>query len=113
MATKKLFKGTESRAEEMAEAKALRSGKISKAQYVAGEKSEGHTDMKDVRGNANAIASGRMSPAKYAAEERTERMKNGGMVKCYANGGIVTGPAPNVSCGTLGPGVRSMQDYKK
>jgi len=106
---KKLFNGKETRAEEMAEAKALRSGAISKKQYIAGEKSEGHKDMADVRGNANAIASGRMSPAQYAAEERTEKMADGGMVGLARQG---TG-APNECTYNQGPGVRSLQDYKK
>lgn len=114
MATKKLFNGKETRAEEMAEAKALRSGAISKKQYIAGEKSEGHSDMADVRGNANAIASGRMTPAQYAAEERTEKMADGGLVRasdgCLSSG---TMEAPNVRTGVQGPGVRSPQDYRK
>ena len=116
----KLFKGTESRQEEMAEAKALRSGRISKAQYMAGEKAEGHTNMRDVRGNANAIASGRVSPEQYAAHEKGERMANGG-VPGYTDGGAPDGlhrqypgfEAPNAPCSTQGPGVRSLQDYKK
>lgn len=102
---KKLFNGKETRAEEMAEAKALRSGQISKKQYIAGEKSEGHSDMRDVRGNANAIASGRMSPAAYAAEERTE-MADGGLVRQGTG-------APNECTYNQGPGVRSLQDYRK
>ena len=47
MATKKpalksLFKGKETYAEEMKEAKALKSGKISMKEYAKGEKMEGH-----------------------------------------------------------------------
>lgn len=106
---KKLFNGKETRAEEMAEAKALRSGAISKKQYIAGEKSEGHDNMRDVRGNANAIASGRITPAQYAAEERGEKMADGGMVGLARQG---TG-APNECTYTHGPGVRSLQDYRK
>ena len=50
-----------------------------------------------------------------AAEERAEAgmpmgYKNGGKVKCMANGGYV---APNTPTGSQGPGVRSQQDYKK
>ena len=40
-AVKKLFKGKETYAEEMAEAKALKSGKISMKDYAKGEKAEG------------------------------------------------------------------------
>ena len=40
MATKKLFGGKETYAEELAEAKAIKSGKITPAQYAKGEESE-------------------------------------------------------------------------
>ena len=40
MATKKLFGGKESMKEELAEAKAIKSGKITPMQYAKGEKSE-------------------------------------------------------------------------
>lgn len=102
MATK-MFQGKESRAEEMAEAKALKSGKISKAQYMAGEKSEGEHSAKEIRRNADAIKSGRMSPAQYAG---AEKMADGGLVR----GGY---GAPNECTGITGPGTRSRQDYKK
>lgn len=55
---KKLFKGKESVGEELKEAKAIKSGKISPMQYAKGEKSE-------------------------------QKMKAGGRVKKYANGGSV------------------------
>ena len=71
----KLFTGKDTRAEEMAEAKALKGGKISKKQYVAGEKSEGHG--KGAAKKADAIKSGKLSPAKYAAGEK---MADGGCV---------------------------------
>lgn len=79
---KKLFGGKESRAEEMAEARALRSGKISERQYVRGEKSEGHKE-EDSGKMAKAIKSGKMSPAAYAKMETSEPkgMKKGGFVR--------------------------------
>ena len=40
MATKKLFKGKESFKEELAEAKAIKAGKITPAQYAKGERKE-------------------------------------------------------------------------
>lgn len=40
-ALKKLFKGKETMAEEMKEARALKSGKISLKEYAKGEKAEG------------------------------------------------------------------------
>lgn len=63
----------------------------------------------------------RVSPAAYRAGEKAEmKMADGGMVG-YADGGMVDGlhrqypgfEAPNAPCHTLGPGVRSLQDYKK
>ena len=39
---KKLFKGKETYAEELKEAKAIKSGKITPEQYAKGEKAEGH-----------------------------------------------------------------------
>lgn len=83
---KKLFGGKETPAEEMKEAKALKSGRISKQQYVAGEKSEGHGA--GAAKKASAIKSGRLSPQAYAAGEKKE-MKCGGKVKKMARGGGV------------------------
>lgn len=86
-----LFKGKESAGEEKAEARALRSGKISKAQYIAGEKSEGKKEpLSEIKKNASAIKSGKMSPAKYAAEEGKEYCV-GGKVKKMASGGSARG----------------------
>ena len=82
---KKLFGGKETPAEEMKEAKALKSGRISKQQYVAGEKSEGHGA--GAAKKASAIKSGRLSPKAYAAEEQKE-MKKGGCVKMTRGGGV-------------------------
>ena len=77
-----LFGGKETPAEEMKEAKALKAGKISPKQYVAGEKKEGHGA--GAAKKAAAIKTGKLSPAKYAAEHA---MKKGGCVKKYARGG--------------------------
>ena len=73
MAVKK-FTGKDTRAEEMAEAKALKGGKITKAQYIAGEKREERKEgekgkTREITRNANAIKSGKMSPAAYAKKE--------------------------------------------
>lgn len=91
VATGKLFGGKETYGEEKKEAQALKSGKISPAQYVRGEKSEGHKE-ENVRKNARDIKSGRMSPASYAKMETSEPkgMKRGGMCK-MAKGGSVRG----------------------
>lgn len=71
-----MFKGKETKKEELAEAKALKSGKISPKQYVAGEKKEGHG--KGAPAKAKAIKSGKLSPAAYA---KAHAMKCGGKVK--------------------------------
>ena len=85
----KLFQGKQTKSEEMAEAKALKSGKISKDEYVKGEVAEGHS-MRDAAKRADAMKSGKMSAQEYAA-------KHG---KKMADGGYVCGH-------------RSMQDYGK
>lgn len=96
----KMFGGKETPAEEMAEAKALKSGKISKGQYVKGEKMEGHG--KGAKSKADAIKSGKMTPKQYAEmhkEEGMKKMADGGMAGCAS--------------GMSGTGRRSMQDYGK
>lgn len=71
----KMFAGKQSKAEEMAEAKALKSGKISTKQYIAGEKSEGNASGASKR--AAAIKSGRLSPEKYASSGKHGLHKKG------------------------------------
>lgn len=71
----KLFGGKQSKSEEMAEAKALKSGKISKAQYVKGEMSEGH-DKKGAMKRADMMKSGKMSAKEYAS--KAHKMADGG-----------------------------------
>jgi len=70
MATKKMFGGKESYKEELAEAKAIKSGKITPQQYARGEKSEGETSMKKMAkgGSAgNGITTAKMGAVKTAA----------------------------------------------
>ena len=69
MATKKptMFKGKETKAEETKEAKAVKSGKISVAQYVKGEKSEGKGEGKGAKAKGMALKSGKMSVKQYAS----------------------------------------------
>jgi hypothetical protein len=74
MSSKKLFTGKDTKSEERAEAKALKSGKITKAQYIAGEKREERKEGEKkpvgaIRKNAEAIKSGKMSPTQYAKKE--------------------------------------------
>lgn len=73
------FKGKDNKAEEMAEAKAVRSGKVTPKQYAANEKKEG--DKKPTGklvATGKALASGKMSAEKYGS---MAKMANGGMVK--------------------------------
>ena len=83
----KLFGGKETYAEELKEAKALKSGKISEKQFVRGEKAEGHKGEEPNPSKlAREIKTGRKSPTQYAKEEAKEmKMNKGG--KCYAAGG--------------------------
>ena len=80
MATKKLFGGKESFSEEKKEAQALKSGKISTKQYIAGEKSEGHKEENTAK-QARAIKSGKMSPTAYAKSEKAEKYARGGGIE--------------------------------
>lgn len=88
----KLFGGKETYAEELKEAKALKSGKISEKEFVKGEKSEGHKGEEPNPSKlAKEIKSGRKSPTQYAKEEAKEmKMCGGGMSKKYAAGGRMT-----------------------
>jgi len=75
----KLFGGKETYKEELGEAKAVASKKISPKQFVKGEKSEGEkTGEKNTSNIAKKIASGKMSPKQYATMETSEKMAKGG-----------------------------------
>ena len=89
----KPFGGKDTRKEEMAEAKQVRSGKVSPAQYKAKEMAEGrregsYSNPKKMMATGKNLASGKMSASQYA---NAAPMKNGGYV-----------------CG-----MRSTQDYGK
>lgn len=79
----KPFTGKDTKAEEMAEAKAVRSGKVTPKQYVqrevAEEKREGEKPNRaKLAATGKALASGQMSAAKYGS---MAKMANGGAVK--------------------------------
>ena len=86
---KRMFRGMETPAEEKKEATALKAGKITPKQYVAGEKSEGHGA--GAAKKAVAIKSGKMTPAAYA-KEHAEKKATGGKVKRMMFGGIANAP---------------------
>jgi len=77
-----LFKGRETYGEELREAKAVASKKISPKQFVKGEKSEGEKNTSNI---AKKIASGKMSPKQYATMETSEKMAKGGSVMARGN----------------------------
>jgi hypothetical protein len=68
VATKKLFGGKESYKEELAEAKAVKSGKITPQQYARGEKSEGVHSMKKMA--SGGITTAKMGKVRTAAPSR-------------------------------------------
>lgn len=79
----KPFTGKDTKAEEMSEAKAVRSGKVSPKQYVqretAEEKREGEkSNPRKLASTGKALASGKMSAEKYGS---MAKMANGGAVK--------------------------------
>lgn len=63
----KLFAGKDTRKEELREAHAVKSGRITPGQYVKGEKSEG---SKGSTATAKALKSGKLSPAAYAKRKK-------------------------------------------
>lgn len=63
-----LFGGKESKKEEMAEANAVKKGKISPRQYAKGEAKEGHG--KGAFEMGKKIKSGKISPKQYAKNEK-------------------------------------------
>lgn len=88
MAGKKLFAGKETYAEELKEAKAVKSGKVSPKGFAKAEKAEGYGhEEKGAMKTAQKIKSGKLSPKSYASAEAKEGMKCGGKVKKYARGG--------------------------
>jgi hypothetical protein len=69
------FKGKQDKAEEMAEAKAVKAGKVSPKQYMAREmaeeKKKGETPApKKLMATGKALASGKMTPKQYADKKR-------------------------------------------
>jgi len=75
----KAFAGKDNKAEEMKEARQVRGGKVSPAQYANKEKAEGDKKSKQaLERTGKALASGKMTPKEYAA---AAKMKKGGMVR--------------------------------
>ena len=92
MAGKKLFGGKETYAEELKEAKAVKSGKVSPRGFAKAEKAEGYGhEEKGAMKTAQKIKSGKLSPKAYATAEAKEPkgMKCGGKATKYVRGGGV------------------------
>lgn len=86
-----LFKGKETYGEELKEAKAVKTGKLSPAQFAKGEKSEGYGhEEKGAKALGQRIKSGKVTPQRYAEMEAKEPkgMKKGGACKYARGGGI-------------------------
>ena len=77
---KKLFKGKESMKEELAEAKAIKSGKITPMEYAKGEKMEGH------KMGGRMMAKGE-HPVQKQSKRGAEMVKMAKGGKCMARGG--------------------------
>jgi hypothetical protein len=96
MATKKMFGGKESMKEELSEARAIKSGKITPMQYAKGEKSEGVHGMKKMAkgGSAgNGITTAKMGAVKAGGFKgkgehavQSKGISKGTMVKMKADG---------------------------
>ena len=124
MAISKLFKGKETYKEELDEAKAIKSGKITPQQYAKGEKSEGHakggvmketmgpkTMSKDVEAGSNKLTKfGQSAVQKRGMTKGTNLgdsgptakiqgggMKCGGKVKKMASGGSASSRADGIA----------------
>lgn len=85
---KKLFGGKETYKEELAEAKAIKSGKITPEQYAKGEQSEGVHKMK--RGGCVKKAGGGAVTMPKKEDMGSMNMKKGGMCKMTRGGGVAT-----------------------
>jgi hypothetical protein len=63
------FKGKQTKSEEMKEAKMVRSGKVSPAQYAKREKAEGSKKpVKRLQADGKALSIGRMTASQYASK---------------------------------------------
>ena len=85
---KKLFKGKESMKEELAEAKAIKSGKITPMEYAKGEKMEGHK-------KGGRIASNGEHPVQKQSKRGAEMVK-------MAKGGLAGGHKSADGCAVRG-----------
>ena len=90
---KNLFGGKETYNEEFGEAKAVAKKKITPAQFVKGEKAEGHKEEPGMKGLAKKLATGKVTPTMYAKKESKEPMgmNKGGSASSRADGAAKQG----------------------
>ena len=82
-----LFKGKETYGEELKEAKAVKSGRITPKQFAKGEKSEGHkTEEKGALKLGQKIKAGKVTPKQYAKKEAAEKYDGGGFIDSIKKG---------------------------
>lgn len=75
----KAFAGKDTKKEELAEARSVRAGRTTPAQYAAKEKAEGEKGSKSaLQSRGKQLASGKLSAQQYAGGQG---MKSGGAVK--------------------------------
>lgn len=88
---KRAFRGDETPAEERAEAKAVKKGSVTPAQYAKKEKAESEKGSeKSLKARGEKLKSGELSDTAYAAMDRggkVKKMAGGGKVKRMADGG--------------------------
>lgn len=75
----KLFTGKDTKSEEMKEARAVKAGKVTPAQYARGEKAEEKKEGEKAPAKAvlvkraQAMKSGKLTPAQYAKNEAKKK----------------------------------------
>lgn len=68
------FKGLDNKKEEMGEARAVKSGKISPKEYAQGEKMEGDkAPSKTLEARAKKMKTGQMTPSQYANSQKGKK----------------------------------------
>ena len=112
---KKLFGGKETYKEELGEAKAVAKKKITPAQFVKGEKAEGHKEEPGMKGLAKKLATGKVTPTMYAKKESKEPMgmNKGGSASSRADGAAKQGKTKGVVMMAKGGFVRAADGVAK
>jgi hypothetical protein len=112
---KNLFGGKETYKEEFGEAKAVAKKKITPAQFVKGEKAEGHKEEPGMKGLAKKLATGKVTPTMYAKKEAKEPMgmNKGGSASSRADGAAKQGKTKGVVKMAKGGFVRAADGVAK